>query len=172
MRFVGAVSLSAAILMLGGCNRPGDQAPPDNSAAANLGSIATPPADVAAIELQVISREPFGDHLADGDGRSLYMFTADRQSTSNCQDLCIQTWPPLLQKGVLRGSAQVDKSLIGTIVREGGVRQVTYAGKPLYYYVAGQGPETAAGQGLTVFGGEWFLVSPAGEPVRIPRPRP
>jgi predicted lipoprotein with Yx(FWY)xxD motif len=158
--------------MLGGCNRPRDQAPPDNGAAANLGSIATPPIDIAATELQVISREPFGDHLADSDGRSLYLFTADRQSTSNCKDLCIQTWPPLLLKGVLRGGAQVDRSMIGTIVRDGGVRQVTYAGRPLYYYVAGQGPETAAGQGLTGFGGEWFLVSPAGESVRIPRPRP
>jgi predicted lipoprotein with Yx(FWY)xxD motif len=41
--------------------------------------------------------------------------------------------------------------------------QVTYGGWPLYYFVQDQGPGEATGQDKHGFGGEWYLVTPAGE---------
>lgn len=169
MKFVRGTGLVAAALIMG-CDRSEDEAVADISAPAGQVNSVAAPGDVAAVELQVNSRIPFGQHLADASGRSLYVFTGDRDGASNCEDECIRNWPPLIQKGVIRGGREVQEALIGTTVRDDGVRQVTYAGRPLYYYIAAKGPASAAGQAASAFGGEWFLVSPTGEPIRTPRP--
>lgn len=173
MKFVRAIPLFAAVAILAACGGPADRGATGESVSEVAAeNVIIAPIEVASVELQVRDRQPYGAHLTDGDGRTLYVFTGDGRGASNCNDVCIQNWPPLLQKGVLSGGAQVDQSAIGTIVRDGGTRQVTYFDRPLYYYVAGQGPDTAAGQNITSFGGQWHLVSPAGESIRISQPRP
>ena len=48
----------------------------------------------------------YGAHLTDAQGKTLYMFTADKQgkgdakAVSNCYDQCAQAWPPLLTQGI------------------------------------------------------------------------
>ncbi len=57
------------------------------------------------------------------------------------------------------------KSLLGTLRRRNGRRQVTYNGWPLYYYV-GDGPGEVSCQNVREFGGLWLVVRPNGTLVR------
>jgi hypothetical protein len=41
----------------------------------------------------------------------------------------------------------------------------TYRGHPLYYYVGDAGPGDDAGEGLTQFGAEWYVLGPDGAKV-------
>src|SRR6056297_569450 len=45
-------------------------------------------------EADLTSRmSPLGEHLVDGHGRTLYVFTADPDRTRTCTGDCLQTWP-------------------------------------------------------------------------------
>jgi predicted lipoprotein with Yx(FWY)xxD motif len=59
--------------------------------------------------------------------------------------------------------------MLGTITRDDGGRQVTYAGVPLYYYAGDGGkPDETSGEGIEQFGAAWYLVSPKnGAPVEF-----
>jgi predicted lipoprotein with Yx(FWY)xxD motif len=124
-----------------------------------------------AANVAVEESQQYGPYLTDADGRALYLFTADQQGSgdeaaqSNCYDACAEAWPPLVTGGEPQAGERADKSLIGTIERQNGDKQVTYGGWPLYYFVQDQGAGEATGQDKHGFGGEWYLVTPAGEKV-------
>jgi Secreted repeat of unknown function len=50
----------------------------------------------------------------------------------------------------------------GTTKRNDGRRQVTYRGHPLYRFAQDAARGQTNGEGLDAFGGEWYVVSPAG----------
>ena len=54
------------------------------------------------------------------------------------------------------------KSLLGTARRRDGRRQVTYAGKPLYYY-AHEGPGEVLCHNVHLNGGLWWVLGPSGK---------
>jgi hypothetical protein len=54
---------------------------------------------------------------------------------------------------------------VGTTPRSDGGAQVTYNGHPLYLFAGDQAAGDTNGQGLTEFGGSWFALSSAGDPV-------
>src|SRR5919198_835658 len=84
----------------------------------------------------------FGTVLFDGRGFVLYAFTRDH-GRSACYGPCAKAWPPYFApKGAFSVGSGVKRSLLGTVRRRDGRRQVTYAGRPLYYYVG----DTRAGQ--------------------------
>lgn len=77
--------------------------------------------------------EAYGTYLVDGEGRSLYLFVADKDGQSTCHDACRKAWPPLTVRGdVVAAGSQVGVDKLSTIERTTGERQVTYAGHPLY----------------------------------------
>ena len=51
--------------------------------------------------------------------------------------------------------------LLGTIKRRGGRRQVTYAGKPLYFY-AHEAPGEVLCHDVNLNGGYWWVIGPDG----------
>jgi hypothetical protein len=53
----------------------------------------------------------------------------------------------------------VDQSLVGTVVRKDGSKQLTLKGWPLYEFSNDKAPGQANGQGS---GGTWFAVTPDG----------
>jgi predicted lipoprotein with Yx(FWY)xxD motif len=125
--------------------------------------------DVAA-NLSVATKEPYGEYLTDGQGRSLYMFEADQQGgPSTCYDACVSAWPPLtVEPGqTANAGAQVDASLLSTIERKDGTLQVTYNGWPLYYFSKDQQPGDTLGQDVHGFGGGWYLLAPSGEIIEM-----
>lgn len=118
----------------------------------------------AAVQIQ-LSHAGF---VVDGRDRSLYVFMSDTPNTSTCEGQCAQNWPPLLTTGKPTIGAGITERLVGTTTRRDGSMQVTYAGRPLYYFARDQTPGNANGQGV---GGVWFLVQANGEPARTINPQ-
>ena len=107
-----------------------------------------------------------GTALVDAGGRALYLFEADQGTTSTCNGLCAQVWPPLLTDGAAPAVAgDVQASLLGSTARDDGTQQVTYNGHPLYYFTGDKNPGETRGQGLDSFGGPWYVVTPAGNKI-------
>jgi predicted lipoprotein with Yx(FWY)xxD motif len=113
-----------------------------------------------------VKSSSFGRVLFDGRGYVLYAFTRDKNGRSACYGACAKAWPVYYAKGTLRAGTGIKRSLIGTTKRRDGRRQITYAGRPLYYYVG----DTKAGQircqNVVEFGGAWLIVRPSGKLVR------
>jgi predicted lipoprotein with Yx(FWY)xxD motif len=94
----------------------------------------------ATVSLAAISGIP-GKALVGSNGRTLYLFQADKNGTSACSGACAAAWPPDTVTGTPQAGSGVSQSLLGTITRADGTSQVTYNGHPLYYFTA----DTAAG---------------------------
>jgi predicted lipoprotein with Yx(FWY)xxD motif len=108
----------------------------------------------------------YGPMVFDGRGFALYAFTADRGRQSACYGACARAWPPYLVRGKLRAGRGTKQRLLGTIRRADGSRQLTYAGRPLYYYIGERRPGQVLCQNVREFGGLWLVVRPGGALVR------
>ena len=114
-----------------------------------------------------VRSSPFGSILFDGRGRALYAFTRDRRGGgSRCYGACAQKWPVYFAGGRLVAGKGVKRSLLGTIRRRDGRRQITYNGRPLYHYVGDKSPGQVLCQNVDEFGGTWLVVRPSGALVR------
>jgi len=109
-----------------------------------------------------VKASPFGRVLYDGRGYVLYAFTRDAKGKSACSGACARAWPPYIVKSQPRPGAGVSARRIGTTGRADGSRQVTYAGRPLYYYVGDRRPGQIRCQNAVEFGGVWRVVSASG----------
>jgi predicted lipoprotein with Yx(FWY)xxD motif len=105
----------------------------------------------------------FGEALFDGD-RAIYYFDKEQTEASECYGDCAVAWPPVLTEDDPQAGGGADAKLLGTIERDDGSTQVTYAGRPLYYYI-----DDPVGQilchNVVEFGGTWLAVQPNGDPV-------
>jgi predicted lipoprotein with Yx(FWY)xxD motif len=135
------------------------------------GATASQPAEPAAKPEAKPPRGPllrlresqFGPVLFDGRDRALYMFTRDPKRKTRCYGACAEAWPPFYAKGRPRAGRGLDRSLLGTIERRDGRRQVTYKGHALYFYVDDPKGEVLCND-IVEFGGTWFAVDAAGNP--------
>ena len=110
-----------------------------------------------------------GKYLTGRNGRTLYIWMADPLRQSVCTGQCARVWLPLV--GRARGAGEVSTAALGTIVRAGGKRQVTYHGHPLYYFIGDASRGSTAGQGSSGFGAKWWAVTSAGTPIKAaPKP--
>jgi predicted lipoprotein with Yx(FWY)xxD motif len=132
-------------------------------ATVSIGSAAM--ASEQAAPTLTVRSSSFGKVLFDGRGFVLYAFTKDRR-TSACSGACAKAWPPDVVRGAVRAGAGVKASLLATVRRANGSRQVTYAGRPLYYYVGDRKPGQILCQNASEFGGLWLIVRPSGRLVR------
>ena len=64
------------------------------------------------------------------------------------------------------GGSRARSSLLGTTRRGDGSVQVTYAGRPLYYYVGDRKPGQILCQNVEEYGGLWLVVRGNGKLVR------
>jgi len=108
----------------------------------------------------------YGVVLFDGRGKALYAFTRDTRGRSTCSGACAAAWPPYVVSGSLRVAGGARRSLLGIVRRADGSRQVTYAGRPLYYYVGDRKPGQILCQNVLEYGGLWLVVAPNGKLVR------
>jgi predicted lipoprotein with Yx(FWY)xxD motif len=148
MKATGVISAVVAALSLGGLG----VATAASSSAPRHATVST-------------ARTGLGKIIVDGRGHSLYLFERARRGHSACSGSCTVYWPPLLTQGkpMARGAAK--QSLLGTIRRSNGSRQVTYAGHPVYRYVGDTKPGQTRGEGLEDFGGGWDVLTPAGKKI-------
>ncbi len=112
----------------------------------------------------VLDDSEFGEMLYDVDDQAIYVFELDKAEKSVCYDECAVAWPPVLTKGDPVAGKGVEASLLGTTERRDGTLQVTYAGKPLYYY-AHEAPGEVRCHNVNLNGGFWWVVGADGEPL-------
>lgn len=150
-----AVSLTA--FAVAACGSTSNEAP---------GSAPVPKTpDGRTATLGVANNGNLGKILDDSKGRTLYLFAKDSVGESACTGACASAWPPLRAGGKPIVGAGASASIVGTTPRSDGRPQVTYKGHPLYTYTGDQNPGDTNGQGLTVFGGGWFALSPVGDQI-------
>lgn len=100
----------------------------------------------------------------------VYAYSKDSSSTSRCTGACAVAWPPLLTDGTPGVESPLSEGKVGTLHRADGTEQVTYHGKPLYFYsretptkvIADDGDAFIGGNGngLKVAGGTFQLETP------------
>ena len=105
-----------------------------------------------------------GNTLVDANGRTFYLFRADKHNRSTLSRSGFAVWPAFTSAGTPQARSGVSASHVA-IIRSDGRRQVTYYGHPLYYFVGDKHSGEANGQGLTEFGALWYVLSPNGTAV-------
>ncbi|WP_052848181.1 hypothetical protein [Streptomyces avicenniae] len=126
-----------------------DEAPPAEETAAGT-ALAT--ADTA-----------LGTIVVDGEGRTLYQFDTDTQGgdASTCEGQCADNWPAVPAEGTPELDGVTGE--VGTITGIDGEPQLTLDGWPLYYFAGDEAAGDTNGQAV---GGVWWVLTPAGEPIR------
>ena len=71
-------------------------------------------------------------------------------------------WPPFYARARPRAAEGVDQSLLGTVKRRDGRRQVTYKGQPLYFYIDDPRGQVLCNN-VPEFGGNWYALNSEGD---------
>jgi predicted lipoprotein with Yx(FWY)xxD motif len=111
----------------------------------------------------VLAGSDFGRMLFDSRKQAIYAFERDGREKPVCYGECAKAWPPVYAKGRPLGGRGVRKSLRGTVKRRDGRRQVTYAGRPLYFY-AHEDPGQVLCHNVDLNGGLWWVIGSDGKP--------
>jgi predicted lipoprotein with Yx(FWY)xxD motif len=151
----GAALVVALALVLAACGGS------DDEGAAAPAEPATTAAQAAGGTTVAVASGRLGDILVDGDGRTLYAFTKDRGDQSACSGQCADSWPALT--GTANAGSGVQAALLSTATQADGSSQVTYDGRPLYYFAGDAKPGDVNGQGV---GDVWFVLTADGQLVK------
>ncbi|MGZ3588521.1 MAG: COG4315 family predicted lipoprotein [Candidatus Limnocylindrales bacterium] len=112
----------------------------------------------------VATSPSIGQYLTGPGGRTLYVFGNDPMgaTTSACTSAtCVANWPPFaLGTGEQVAAAAGVGGTFATITGERGRTQVTYNGRPLYFFAGDQAAGDTNGEGLTLDGGVWHAAKP------------
>lgn len=152
-----AVAPIAAAVAIAGCG--------GGSGRASSSATAPKPASGNTGTKLTLTQGKAGSYLSDSKGRALYLFEADKGTTSTCYSACASIWPPLTTTGAVKPGVGVSARLLGTTKRTDGTTEVTYKGHPLYYYAGDSGPRQTSGQGLNQFGAKWYLLAATGDKI-------
>jgi predicted lipoprotein with Yx(FWY)xxD motif len=106
----------------------------------------------------------YGQVLFDGSDQAIYFFDKEQGSKSECYGACAEAWPPVTTEGDPQAGTGAKAGLLGTTRRDDGGTQVTYAGRPLYFYVDDPKSQVLC-HNVEEFGGLWLAVAPSGDPV-------
>jgi predicted lipoprotein with Yx(FWY)xxD motif len=154
----------AVALVVAGCGGGGSSSGASAQNGYGAPQAAQPTKSSAGTALRLAKLEP-GKALVDGQGRTLYLFEADKGTKSACNGACASIWPPATASGKPAAGSGLSASLLGTTMRSDGATQLTFNGHPLYRYAADQKPGDDAGQGMNQFGGKWYVLNAKGSKI-------
>jgi predicted lipoprotein with Yx(FWY)xxD motif len=172
---VGALALIAAIV-IAGCGSSSssssttteasetkEAAPAKEEAATKPAAEAEPEGEATPISLGEAAG--VGQILVDSEGMTLYYFQKDQKGSgkSKCEGACAEAWPPLITEGEPEAMQGVKAAMLGTIKRDDGTTQVTYAGWPLYTFVEDKKPGEDNGTDSKAFGASWYPLHSNGK---------
>jgi predicted lipoprotein with Yx(FWY)xxD motif len=120
--------------------------------------------DVSAPSVGV-GQSSLGKILVNSSGLTLYMYTHDTRHVSVCTEACARVWPPAIAAGTPTAAGGVSRAKLTTIKRSDHRTQLAYDGHPLYTFSEDTRKRQAGGED---FLGAWFMLSPAGRPVKKP----
>ena len=129
------------------------------STAASSGSMAGTGAVVAT------ATTGLGTIVVDGRGRTVYEFANDTGTRSTCDGECATDWPPVPAPATVPANLPGVSGRLGSTMRADGGRQLTVAGHPVYTFSGDSAPGQTHGNGITLNGGLWTAVTPAGSAV-------
>jgi len=115
----------------------------------------------------MVKKTSDGKILVNTAGSILYEFTKDSKLKDKCADIsgCTSTWVPQpASAGKPSAGPGVKASLLSTIPYTSGVRQITYAGHPLY--ISPAAATSTSYIGASQFGGKWYAINPKGQAVK------
>jgi predicted lipoprotein with Yx(FWY)xxD motif len=167
-RVTAPVALIAVGLLIAACGSSGSTKTSASSGGGSAGAPATAASGTPAADRSLTIATASGSgasHLVGANGRTVYLWEADRSGRSSCSGACANAWPPVLAKSMPKAGGSVKMSKLATIRRAGGVKQVTYNGHPLYYFAGDTSKGQTNGQGSDGFGAKWWLVSAAGSAI-------
>lgn len=166
-----AVCLTATLLFSAACGADSatdrgagaQESPTPRTTAPPTTAPAPAPSSIPAAEGIAITTaaSDFGTMLFDQPGQAIYLFEKETAGRPDCYGECAAAWPPVLTTGNPQAAGEVRADLLGTVPRDDGSTQVTYAGHPLYYY-AHEGPGQVLCHDVVEYGGRWLVVTPAG----------
>jgi predicted lipoprotein with Yx(FWY)xxD motif len=124
--------------------------------------------------LNLLLSETFGEYISDHKNMSLYIFEKDKTGTNNtfndfkvtCLDECEKIWPPYLldqSNNQFLLPQGLNRTLLGSKLRDDGRFQYTYKHWPLYYYYKDKKPGDTLGQNEA---GLWHLIDRLGNPIK------
>ena len=149
-----AAAVAALAIVLAACGGGGDDQ--------GSGATATTAVAQQATEGTVaVASTNLGEVLVDAKGRTLYVFTKDKGDQSVCSGECATNWPALT--GPATAGTGAKASLLSTSMQANGDTQVTYGGRPLYYFAGDAKPGDTNGQGV---GEVWFVLTADGQLVK------
>ena len=121
----------------------------------------------SAASVKTADNAEFGTVLVAANGKTLYRYTPDSKGVNRCTKVsaCAKYWPQLLVKAGVKpvAGSGVKASLLGTIKAAHGMRQITYAGYPLYLFAGDKVAGQVNGQGLDKV---WYVVNANGALVK------
>jgi predicted lipoprotein with Yx(FWY)xxD motif len=136
---------------------------PATTAAPATTAVPATTAAVAASDAAVqLVDNPLGTILVDGKGMTLYLFTKDTATTSNCAGACLTAWPPLTATSVPKVGTGLDAASFTLADGAAGTKLLTFNGHPLYYFAKDTKPGDTTGQKV---GGVWFVLDAKGNPI-------
>jgi len=176
-RITLTVLVAASALLLSACTTNyGDPSAPANDPyatetsepATTSGSEESPAAEpdsttASGVSLATLETD-LGTIVTDGDGMVVYQFDSDTQGSgaSSCDAGCLGMWPAV-PGGDEALALEGVTGEVTTITGTDGNPQLALNGWPLYYYAGDAAAGDTTGQAV---GGVWWVVDPAGEPIR------
>ncbi|MGY3203884.1 COG4315 family predicted lipoprotein [Streptomyces sp. TE5632] len=148
-----------------GCSNGNGGSPSYPTRSASTGASPSASGTAAAAGTVAGASSPLGTILVDGQGRTLYLFKADTSTKSTCTGTCAAAWPPMTVTGTPAAKKGAKADLLGTTDRNGGEKQITYNGHPLYYFEGDTKAGDMNGQGSTAFGAAWYVLDLSGNSV-------
>jgi predicted lipoprotein with Yx(FWY)xxD motif len=118
------------------------------------------PANPPALTLEAATTE-LGTFLTGRDGLTTYFFAADTTpGVSVCEGDCLTAWPPVtVPPGNTVAAGEGVPGVLGLITGTDGSTQVTYDGRPLYYWQGDTEAGQTTGQGVSDV---WWVADVSG----------
>ncbi len=121
----------------------------------SLSAVATVALTAAAFAADSSATPPAAKNgmFVNAKGMTLYTFDKDTPGKSACNGQCATNWPPMLVAD--GGKASGDWTIV---MRDDGLKQWAYKGKPVYGWVKDAKPGDMTGDGF--LNGAWHVAKP------------
>jgi predicted lipoprotein with Yx(FWY)xxD motif len=147
--------------VIAGCGGGGSSSSSAESGSGEGGAVKASESGGGTIDAAEV--DGLGPVLVDSEGLTVYEFTVDKGTTSECYGGCEKAWPPVVAKGKPIAGEGAMSSALGTTKRKDGTLQVTYEGHPLYTFAEDSAPGEVNGNEVE---GTWFVLNESGSAVK------